>query len=142
MSQRPESLASGYRGILLRRVLEGYRHLFGLIAGVLPLLGAIIFISGAIVIPLWYLATYHRTLFTGVVIVLVVGGTLFGTIRAILRRRQGRHLLAKAALTVTTLSAVYLGVRLLAFQRFPAAVLVLLIAIFLTGLALAPKRRV
>lgn len=142
MPPRPDSLSSKAGGSLLRRVLEGYRHLFGLIAGVLPLLGGIVLVSAAIVLPLWYLATYHRPLFTGIVIILGGGGTLFATIRALLRRREGRHILAKSLLTIATLGTVYLGVRLLAFGLFLPAILVLLLAIFLTGLAVAPKNRV
>lgn len=142
MQSRPESLASGRGPSLLHRVLEGYRHLFSLVAGVLPLLLGIVVISGVIVLPLWYLATEHRSLFSGIVLILGVGGGLFFIIRGILRRRQGRHVVARSLLSVASLGAIYLGIRLLAFGLYLPAILLLLVAIFLTGLSAAPKRRV
>lgn len=142
MPDRPNSFASGPGGSILRRVAEGYRHLFGLVAGVLPLLAGIVLISGVIVLPLWYLATEHRPLFTAIVLLVAVGGGGFFLIRGVLRRRQARHLLARSALTILTLGTLYLGVRIIAFGLYLPGVVVLMIAIFLTGLAVAPKRRV
>lgn len=142
MSAQTESGSPGRAAALLRRAAEGYRRLFSLLAGLLPLLLGIVLIATAVVLPLWYLATHHRALYTALVLILAVGGFLFLSLRGILRRKEGRHLLRGSALTVLTLGAIYTGVRLVALGIYLPGVLLLLIAIFLTGLALAPKKKV
>lgn len=121
---------------------EGYRRLFYLLAGVLPLLFGIVLVSGVVVFPLWYLATHHRPLYTALVLIIAVGGALFLLIRGVLRRREGGHILRRSAYTLLDLAVIYIGVRMVALGLVLPGILVLLLAIFLTGLVLAPKKRV
>lgn len=142
MPAQTDSPAPDKTGALLRRATEGYRRLFSLLAGAVPLLLGIVLLSGLVVLPLWYLATHHRPFYTALVLILAIGGALFLLVRGILRRREGRHILGRTAFTLLDLAVIYTGVRLVALGRYLPGVLLFFVAIFLTGLALAPKKRV
>lgn len=142
MSAPTDSSAAAKGAALLKRATEGYRRLFGLLAGVLPLLLGIVVIAGVVVLPLWYLATHHRLLYTALVLLLTVGGLLFLLLRGILRRKEGANLLKKGSLTILTLAVAYTGVRMVALGLYLPGALLLIVALFLTGLALAPKKKV
>ncbi len=123
-------------------MLAGYRYLFSLLSGVIPLLLGILLISGVIVLPLWYLATHHRALYTGLVIAVAVGGGIVLLVRRLSRRGPTATSLRRAGLGAAALFFIYLTIRSVVLGLYlltpPAAVF----ALFLTGVALAPKKRV
>lgn len=127
---------------LLGRAIAGYRHLLSLLSGLLPLLSGIVVLSGLIVLPLWYLATNHREIYTLVLLLFAAGGTLYLILRSARRRRPDAGSLRKAALALASLFSIYLTIRTIALGLYLITPLAAVVALFLTGVALAPKKRV
>ena len=136
MSQAPDRALYA----LFYRAKQGYRHIFALLSGALPLIGGIVLVSGLIVLPLWYLASYHRRLFTIIVLALLAVAVLFALYRRV--RRGGRAGVGRLGLGVATLALLYGTVRFFALSLYAAAIPTLLLTIFFTGLLGSPKHRV
>ena len=129
-------------GSIFRRVLQGYRHLFMLLAGLLPIFVGILLLSAVVVLPLWYLATHHRPLYTTIVLALSIGGLLFLAIRRLIRHRARGGRYGRLITALLALGAAYATVRLAVLAAYLPALLTLLPALLFTGLTAAPKRRV
>ena len=142
MSGRSDDYRGGVPSTLIKRVVDGYRNLFDLLAGILPLLGGILLLSVALVLPLWYLATNHRPLYTALVLIVVGAGAIFLVLRRFLRQPGKRRLLGRGFLLLLTLISILGAVRAIALGSVLGAVIGLPIAILLTGFAAAPKKRV
>ena len=136
------SRSLGKARTMLYRVVEGYRQVFARLGAVVPLLLGIAVVSALVVVPLWYLATQHTVAYTLLVLLAAVVGLFYLLIKAFLNRSEGRTTLGRIGLTLVILLALYATLRLAALGVPLAALGTLLIALFLTGIAAAPKRRV
>lgn len=139
----PKSDVTESRGRrLLRRVWAGYRNIFSLLTGVIPLIAAIVVLSALVVLPLWYLATYHRAVYTVLLGAIALGGTGYLLLRRIRRGAGRRGGVRKATVVLATVASALLTVRLLLLGSLVLGIPLLLVTLLLTGVAGAPKKRV
>lgn len=134
--------AESHQKRLLRNVAAGYRNLFSLLADIVPLVGTIVVLSAVVVLPLWYLATYHRGVYTLLVAAFALAGLGYLLLRRIRRGGVAPRRLGKSATVLAAAAAILGTVRLFALGNLLLGFPLLLIAVLLTGAAGSPKKRV
>jgi hypothetical protein len=132
----------------LRSIASGYRTLLKRIGTVLAFAATTVALSAAIVYPLWYLASLHKSIFDILVITAAAGGLIVVLVRRIVRkpangvtrRKIALGFVKKLGAAIAVVAAVYAIVLLVLAGKTAIAIPVAVVFLGVFGYLVYGKR--